>query len=220
MKRILSILGISVLVFSCSVEEINHPSEADAPLAARFEPVVTVDQETNQVTFSLPSGTKGVIPVWVLQDKNGEFTTYAAQDGLTKIFTSAGDYKVRLQIMNAAGVSPDYVEKTFHVDNTIVNFDRYIRFLAGTSSKQWRIDNTVPAHFGCGPSGTTGTEWWAAAPDEKAAVGLYDNRMTFTNEYGYTFDPGESGTLYVNTGVTAAPTARSTPTTDRTIPFR
>ena len=205
MKRILSILGISVLVFSCSVEEINHPSEADAPLAARFEPVVTVDQETNQVTFSLPSGTKGVIPVWVLQDKNGEFTTYAAQDGLTKIFTSAGDYKVRLQIMNAAGVSPDYVEKTFHVDNTIVNFDRYIRFLAGTSSKQWRIDNTVPAHFGCGPSGTTGTEWWAAAPDEKAAVGLYDNRVTFTNEYGYTFDPGESGTLYVNTGVTAAP---------------
>ena len=205
MKRILSILGISVLVFSCSVEEIIHPSEADAPLAARFEPVVTVDQETNQVTFSLPSGTKGVIPVWVLQDKNGEFTTYAAQDGLTKIFTSAGDYKVRLQIMNAAGVSPDYVEKTFHVDNTIVNFDRYIRFLAGTSSKQWRIDNTVPAHFGCGPSGTTGTEWWAAAPDEKAAVGLYDNRVTFTNEYGYTFDPGESGTLYVNTGVTAAP---------------
>ena len=46
MKRILSIFGISVLVFSCSVEEINHPSEADAPLAARFEPVVTVDQET------------------------------------------------------------------------------------------------------------------------------------------------------------------------------
>ena len=205
MKRILSIFGISVLVFSCSVEEINHPSEADAPLAARFEPVISVNQETNQVTFSLPSGTKGVIPVWILQDKDGEFTTYAAHDGLTKIFTSAGDYKVRLKIMNAAGVSPDYVEQSFHIDNTIVNFDRYIRFLAGTSSKQWRIDNTIPAHFGCGPSGTTGTEWWSAAPDEKTAFGLYDNRLTFTNEYGYTFDPGESGTLYVNTGVTDAP---------------
>ena len=58
MKRILSIFGISVLVFSCSVEEINHPSEADAPLAARFEPVISVNQETNQVTFSLPSGPK------------------------------------------------------------------------------------------------------------------------------------------------------------------
>ena len=186
---------------ACAPEVIKHPTEAGIVSASTVEPVITVDQEINQVTFNIPEGTKAVIPVWLFQDKNGEWTSYSAQDGLKKIYTKAGDYAVRMYLMNASGVSPDYVEKSFHIDNTIMNFDKYVTFIAGgtsASSKEWRIDNSLQGHLGCGPSGTTGKEWWSAQPDDKKDWGVYDNRMTFGSDYSYVFDPGDAGTIYVN----------------------
>ena len=54
MKRIAYILFAAVLAFACSPEEIIHPSEKDAPASASaYNPTISVDQETNQVTFSL-----------------------------------------------------------------------------------------------------------------------------------------------------------------------
>jgi len=210
MKKILAILSAAALFFACSPESVNHPKEADQPSvsALGITPVVTVDQETNQVTFSLPAGTKALIPVWMFQDKNGEYTTYAAQDGLTKIYSTAGTYTVRMKLMNNAGVSDDYIDVPFTVNNTLVNFDKYLNFLAGgtsDSSKEWRLKGEVDAHFGCGPSGTTGTEWWAAKAGEKESAGVYNDRVTFTSDYGYTYDPGEDGTTFVNYGVTKSP---------------
>jgi hypothetical protein len=54
--------------------------------------------------------------------------------------------------------------------------------------------------MGCGEPGTDGSGWWSAEPDVKADWGVYDDRITFTEEGGYTYDPGEGGTMYVNTG--------------------
>ena len=110
------------IVHACSPEQINHPSEAGIPDATLTEPVIEVDQEINQVTFSLPAGTKALIPVWIFQDKTGEWSQYSAQNGLKKIFTVAGDYTVSMQPLNNNRVSPNYVEKTFHIDNSLLNF--------------------------------------------------------------------------------------------------
>lgn len=210
MNNIFKFLGLTAIAFaafaSCSPEKINHPSEAGIPDATSIEPVITVDQELNQVTFSLPAGTRGVIPVWLFQDKTGEWTQYSALNGLTKIFTAAGDYTVRMQLMNSNGVSPNHREATFHIDNTLMNFDKYNTMLTGGEAKEWRIDNSVQGHMGCGPSGTTGTEWWSAAPDDKKDWGVYDNRMNFILEGNvYKFNPGAAGTIYVNTGITDEP---------------
>ena len=216
MKRIAYMLAAAML-FACSPEEIHHPSEAEAPeTASAYEPAITVDQETNQVTFAL--GEKAVVPVWVFQDSKGEWTEYHSGDSFKKIFAAAGDYTVRMYVMNAAGVTPDYVTKTFHIDNTIMNFDRYIRYIAGTDSKVWRIDNSVDAHQACGESVGNPTGWWAAKPDEKADFGLYDNRLSFTKAGEYTFDPGDAGTVYVNVGVTVAPYASPDETADFMFP--
>ena len=162
MKRLAYILTAVLALAACAKEQIHHPSEAEAPkTASAYEPIISVDQEINQVTFSVDA--KGVIPVWLFQDKNGEFTEYKAQNGAKKIFTTAGDYPVRMKIMNASGVSPDYVEKTFHIDNTIANFDKYLNFLAGGTSaentKIWHIDGETAGHLGCGEPGTDGTNW-------------------------------------------------------------
>lgn len=207
MKRIAYILAAVLTLAACAKETIHHPSEAEAPQTASvYEPVITVDQETNQVTFSLDA--KGVIPVWLFYDnKTEDFTVRYARNGLQRIFTAAGDYKVRMQVMNASGVTPDYVERTFHVDNTLVDFDKYIKLLAGSGDRVWRINNKVAAHQACGESIENPTGWWAASADEKDGTGLYDNRITFSAEGEYTFDPGEAGTVYVNAGVTAAPYA-------------
>ena len=210
MKHIFRYLGVTLLlagiISACSPEKITHPSEAGIPSATQIEPVISVDQEINQVTFALPAGTKGLIPVWLFQDKTGDWTQYSAQNGLKKIFTTAGDYSVRMHLMNSNGMSPDFVQKTFHIDNTIMNFDKYNTMLTGGSQKEWRIDNSVAGHMGCGPSGTSGTEWWSANPDDKKDWGVYDNRMTFVLEDNvYQFDPGAAGTIYVNTGISSEP---------------
>ena len=205
MKKILSLLALAAVLFACTPEQINHPTEDMVPSAASYEPVISVDQTTNQVSFSLPQGTKGVIPVWEFPDKNGEYTQYSAKNGLTRIYTTSGDYPVRMQIMNAAGLSPDYVERSFHIDNTIVNFDKYYTFFAGNSSKEWRLKGEVDGHFGCGEPGTTGTGWWAAKAWEKESTGIYDDRMTFTTDGAYTYNPGPDGMTYVNKDVTKAP---------------
>jgi hypothetical protein len=199
--KFFALAGLMLIAFACVPDMIIHPTEDGIVSASTVQPIIVVDQEINQVTFNIPVGTKGVIPVWQFQDKNGDWTSYSAQDGLKKIYTKAGDYSVRMLLMNASGVSPDYVETTFHIDNTIMNFDKYITFISGATSgseKEWRIDNSLKGHLGCGPSGSSGLEWWSAGPDEKKDFGVYDNRMTFKSEYSYTFDPGDAGTIYIN----------------------
>ena len=209
MKKFVYILTAVLAFAACAKEEINHPSEAQAPqTASAYEPVISVDQEINQVSFSIDA--KGVIPVWLFPDNSGEFTEYKAQNGFKRIYTNAGDYKVRMKVLNASGVSPDYVEKTFHIDNTIASFDRYVTFLAGGTSadntKTWRIDGDVEGHMGCGEPGTAGTNWWSAAVNDKAAFGVYEDLLTFSGNGSYTYDPGEDGATYVNVdGVTVSP---------------
>ena len=216
MKRLAYILmAAAVVLTACTKEVFEHPTEAGLRNASSFNPTVTVDQETNQVTFSL--GEKGIIPVWVLQDNAGEWSVYNARDDFRKIFIASGDYAVRMYVMNASGLSPDYVEKSFHIDNTLVDFTKYIKYISGGESRVWRLNNDADAHMACGPSVDNPAEWWAAKPDEKADFGVYANRLTFTSGGDYTFDPGDAGTVYVNVGVTKAPYAESGHDADYTV---
>ncbi|MBR3989708.1 MAG: hypothetical protein IKI85_04085 [Bacteroidales bacterium] len=208
MKKLAYILAATFALFACAKEEIRHPSEAQAPkTASAFEPIISVDQEINQVTFSVDS--KAVIPIWLFQNKDGEFTERKAQNGLKRIFATAGDYKVRMKIMNASGITPDYVEKTFHIDNTIANFGKFITFLAGgtaaDNTKDWHVDGETAGHMGCGPAGTAGLEWWSAAANDKAAFGVYEDMVTFGGDGAYAYDPGEDGGVYVNKDITVSP---------------
>lgn len=203
MKKLLSILLAATLaITACTPEEnFKHPSEAAMPNAAGLAPTITVDNETNQVTFSLADAA-GMIPVWNFQDKNGEWTVWQAQQGFKKIYTTAGDYTVRMYVLNANGISPDYVTGTFTVANTLVDFTRYFTLFA---RGPWHIDGETAGHMGCGPSADSPAEWWSAPVNDKAAFGVYDNRLTFSSDGEYTFDPGAAGTVYVNIGVTLAP---------------
>ena len=219
MKKVLYILTAAALVLTgCAKEQFEHPTELNAPkTASAYNPTVTVDQELNQVTFFL--GEKGLIPVWVFQDNAGEWSDYRARDDFRRIFTASGSYKVRMYVMNSCGMSPDYVEKSFTIENSLVDFSKHIKYISGGSERTWRINNSVEAHQACGESIANPTGWWSAKPDEKADFGVYDNRLTFSSDGNYTFDPGEAGTVYVNVGVTEGPYAQSGFTADYQTPM-
>ena len=80
---------------------------------------------------------------------------------------------------NRNGMSQGMGETTFHVNNTLVDFNEIVGKLSG---KEWRIAATEPAHLACGPSGTDGTGDYQAGPNEKAEFGVYDDRLTIGSD--------------------------------------
>ncbi len=202
MKKIFNymagVLFAALAMTACSPEEFagadgNIPSVSDYENAIDIQ----VDQTTNQVTFTLNA--KGCMPYWYFRDESVA-KAYSTVNGLTKIYTLAGDYTVDVRLMNRNGVSDGVITKTFHIDNTIFDFSKYITMLTGDSSKEWRINSAVQGHLGCGEPGTDGLNWWSAAPNDKADWGVYDDVLTFIADKKYTYNPGEGGTVYVNTG--------------------
>ncbi|MBR4433263.1 MAG: hypothetical protein IKS80_02005, partial [Bacteroidaceae bacterium] len=199
----------------CKPEEVPTLNGGEIPQASLYENniKVAVDQATNQVTFTLED-VKAAYPIWIFDG-----TTYSTTNGLKKIYAVAGDYTVDVKIGNANGISDGVITKTFHVDNTIMDFTKYYTLLC-KDGKKWHIDGETAGHMGCGEPGTNGTNWWSAAPGDKKDWGVYDNILTFTHgDEGdtYTFDPGESGTIYVNKDVTAWPDLRN-PDEDFNVP--
>ncbi len=77
--------------------------------------------------------------------------------------------------------------------------------LYGAGSKTWRIAAGEPGHMGCGPTAESPAEWWSAAPNDKQAFGVYDDRITFTEDGKFIYDPGEDGLTYVNVGTSFNP---------------
>ena len=123
MKNIYGFLNCMVLaatlscgMSSCTSDKIEAPTEAGLPLIADYEDniVITVDQETNNVTFSFTG--KGAMPVWIIEGKQ-----YSTLQSFTKYYRKAGDYSIEVKVSNYNGVSDGSVVKTFHIDKTIMN---------------------------------------------------------------------------------------------------
>jgi hypothetical protein len=206
MKKIINYIGVAImmaLAFSaCSPDEYDGLDEAGLPLASDAKVNVSVDQTLNQVTFNMDCNE--TYPLWILPSDGKVIKTdvYSTLNGMQKIYGKAGDYKMCYRVGNRNGLSQGMGETTFHIDNTAYNFDNYINLMAG---KDWKIARKEKAHLACGPSGTDGTEWWSASPNEKADKGLYDDVVTFSKDGKYTYNPGAGGTVYVNTGCTLFP---------------
>lgn len=182
---------------ACSPEEFEGANPNGIPSVSGVDFNINVDQETNQMiaTYTPQAGT---YPVWLV---NG--TQYSTLQEVGYQNPEAGTYTIDLKIGNRNGFSQGTVSKTFTFNETKIDYSADFRKITG---KQWRFANKEVAHLGCGPAGTTGTEWWSAQPDDKKDFGMYDDRITFTadNRKGGTFNysAGEDGLTYVNTGTT------------------
>lgn len=199
-KNIAWIAAAALLAAGCSPEEFDGVNEGGVPMAAGAEVRVSVDAETNAVTLTLEG--EGVYPLWYLPVDGKEITkneVYSTENPFSKIWTNAGDYTAYYRVGNRNGLSQGMGQVSFSIANSLTNYDNLLARLAG---KEWRIASDEAGHLACGESGTDGTGWWSAAPGEKQAMGLYDDRLTFSADYGYTYNPGAGGTVFVNTGCT------------------
>ena len=210
MKTTLKYIALSMsaaLMAACSPDYIT-PDQAKLPQAADFDVQVEVNQETNYVTFNMNNN--GIVPVWIvgatdpIDNANGSKVTgknYAyTGNGLLLRFRNEGKHTVEVKAYNAHGISVGSQMVEFTLNNTYRDpFDPapYIKALSDGSTKTWEWNHTVAGHFGCGPFGGTGTEWWSAGAEEKKDWSLYDDKITFGADGSYIYDPGD-GQLYVN----------------------
>ncbi|MFK8059813.1 MAG: glucan endo-1,3-beta-D-glucosidase [Polaribacter sp.] len=68
----------------------------------------------------------------------------------------------------------DLIQKLYGFDPATPN---------AVTTKTWKIQSAKPGHFGLGPvGGSTPVEWYGAGVDEKANVGMYDDRFIFSSD--------------------------------------
>ena len=204
MKTIWQYIAIAALAVSAAActPEYPVPSQSGLPQASDLDVNITVDQETNYVTFVMNN--KGVVPVWIFGDQkiDGKASKkYSYTDNnVTLRFREAGEHTVEVKAYNANGLSQGSLVKTFTLDNTYRDpFDPspYVKAISGGESVAWVWNSTENGHFGCGPVGNP-LGWWSCEANGKKGF-LYDDVMTFDATGNYTFDPGD-GQAYANKG--------------------
>mgnify|MGYP000369957585 CR=1 FL=1 len=87
-------------------------------------------------------------------------------------------YTVTVVASGTAGVTSN---ETIQVEvlSTYKIPDDLLTMLTDNSSRTWRIKSESSGHFGVGPADETSPIWYGAGPDEKAGLGMYDDRYTF-----------------------------------------
>ena len=184
-------LSFSVALTSCSPETFDGPDQNGIPSISGVDINMNVDQTVNQATFSVANMPKGTYAIW---NVNGNM--YSTLNPMNWANNKAGTYDVELRLGNRNGFSQGSISKTFTFEKSQIDLTPYINRI----SREWRINYAEQGHMGCGEPGTDGSNWWSAAPGDKADWGVYDDRLTFDADGNYTYYPGEGGTMYVNTG--------------------
>ena len=211
-KYTLGVLFAGLTMTACSPEEFEGADPNGIPTVSGIDYQISVDQETNQMVASYTPAA-GTYPIWIL---NG--TQYSTLQEVGYNNPEAGTYSVELRLGNRNGISQTGIKKEFTFNETKIDYSADFRRIC---NKEWRVANMEVAHLGCGPAGTAGTEWWSAAPNEKKAFGLYDDRITFSNDNrkggAFTYDAGADGLTYVNYGATIFNTDGKTEDFDTTI---
>lgn len=111
-KLAVCVLAVSALG-ACNEEKIQNIDVAAIPQVSDYADnfMVTVDQETNNVTFAFNG--QGVYPVWIIDGK-----TYSSNPSMVRYYRKKGEYTVEAKVGNANGVSDGSLTLPFTVDQT------------------------------------------------------------------------------------------------------
>ena len=211
MKNIFKYIALSLtLAVTACAPDYPELKESGLPQASAFDITVNVDQSTNYVTFNMSN--KGMVPVWIVGSTDpvdnslgvkvtGKNYAYTGNN-VSLRFRDAGKHTVEVKAYNANGISVGSQIVEFTLNEAYRDpFDAspYIKVLSNGSSQTWEWNYKEYGHFGCGPLGGNGLEWWACGANGKDGWSLYDDKLTFSSDGTYTFDPGD-GQVYANVG--------------------
>jgi beta-glucanase (GH16 family) len=107
---------------------------------------------------------------------SGVYTHQFSETG-TKIYT-----------VNIIAYGPGGTASSMLVDvEVLVTYEPPADLIDKLVGKEWRIKAEVPGHFGLGPvGGLGGPEFFAVSANEKAEVGMYDDRYIFNDDGTFT----------------------------------
>lgn len=200
MNKIFKYIGSSLItglaLTACSPESFDGPDQAGIPSISNVEINMNVDQTVNQATFSVANLPAQTYAIWTV---NGN--QYSTLNPMNWANNKAGTYDVELRLGNRNGFSQGSISKSFTFENSQIDLTPYYNRI----SRTWRINYAEAGHMGCGEPGSDGSNWWSANPNDKADWGVYDDRITFNADGEYTYNPGDGGTMYVNTGCSIFP---------------
>ena len=119
-KYIAVALAMSLLAIGCT-PEVLVPEQDKLPEASSLEVVITPDQTTNFVTFSVKNA-QGFVPMWIfgedlIDGKANKKFAYVGNDIVLRI-REAGVHKVEVKAYNAHGVSVGSKIESYQLDNT------------------------------------------------------------------------------------------------------
>jgi hypothetical protein len=184
-------LAIGLSLVACTPDQVIGLDEGGIPKLDVLEVSVTVDQTTNNVSFSAKSSDPTISPVWMFSESD-VVTTPAFE----RFYRKGGTYMVEVKAFNRNGLSEGSIVKEYTVEK---DFVVEVSPLFGTGTKEWKVAAGIQGHMGLG--GANSWEWWTAGPNEKSATGLYDDRVTFKSDGTYIYNPGPDGLTFVNAAV-------------------
>lgn len=216
MKKLINILfiGLLMVTFSCEEEEFDlglAPTAADA--------VFTFEADAQGENYiKLTNTSDAFLKVWDFGNGSS-----MKGDDVIAYYPFAGTYDVTLTVYTKGGAASSTATVTIaNTDPEICNVE-FLQLLTGgcsaTEGKTWVIDAERSGHFGIGPIGSAGPDWYQATANEKVGGGMYDDEFTFfLNESK--FVQQTNGDVYINTAQGSNfPGATDSPVGDLIAPF-
>lgn len=187
-KYIITFLSIALVFSSCEKENYEF-----GDLVTPTNMVVTT--EIVGVDATHPNGDgSGTVHFNVTADNaityrfvydGAESTSALGTKTYTFGTTGLKKYAVTVVAYGTGGVSSS---KTVEVEVLVVYSPPadLLTMLTSDSSRTWRLKAESTGHFGVGPADADQPVWWAAAPNDKAAFGAYDDRFIFNVDGTFT----------------------------------
>lgn len=187
-KYIITFLSLAFVFSACEKETYEF-----GELAAPTNLVITADIVGVDATHPNGDGSgtvhfnvtaTGAITYRFVYD-GAESTSPSGTKTYTFGTTGLKKYAVTVVAYGTGGVSSS---KTVEVEVMVVYSPPadLLTMLTSNSSRTWRLKAEATGHFGVGPADSSTPVWWAAAPNDKAAFGAYDDRFIFNVDGTFT----------------------------------
>lgn len=194
MKKIfkyIAVLAASVTAFGCYPEVLEVDS-SKLPQASDLKPVVSVNQETNEVTLSIEN--TDVTPVWIPGDVaiNDQYNGDKVYKGtVTLVFNEKGEHVVELKAYNSYGLSQGSQRVEFKLDSE-KPFDKGLLWWNNTEETNlWLTANTNDRSYYYAPG-------WSQIADPAVEDGRHSYTVTLPEA---TTDQWQAQMAFNNLGI-------------------
>ncbi len=200
---------LATLFSGCEPQEFDSGDIRESYPPSEEEMTATVTQGEDAYHFNMISNAE-VSGIHLIKWNLGNGNVGEGKE-IVAYYPLPGTYEVTLTITTNNGAFTEKVVAQVvqeETDYSIFTSEKFI-FLSGgvddLDGKTWVLDSLSQGHIGVGPAGSSGLEWWSAAPLAKQAVGvLYDDEINFKID-GFVATLTNNGKSYVKSFVADSP---------------